>query len=91
MRTNRWRRLAGVGALLSIMLVLASELFVPHPGPFAVRLAILAAALPLWCVLLAVVETMQAKMRILRVPGLLMGGCLLSFVGLATWLLGGTV
>ncbi len=30
-------------------------------------------------------------MRILRVPGLLMGGCLLAFVGLATWLLGASI
>ena len=36
-----------------IMLVLATELFVPHPGPFAARLAVLAGSLPLWCVLLA--------------------------------------
>ncbi len=51
-----------------IMLVLATELFVPHPGPFGAQLAVLAASLPIWCVVLAVIETTQAKMRILRVP-----------------------
>src|SRR4029079_5941907 len=39
-----------------IMLVLATELFVPHPGSFGLRLAILVAALPLWCGALAIVE-----------------------------------
>ena len=51
-----------------IMLVLATELFLPHPGPFAVRLAVLAVSLPVWCAVLAMIETTQAKMRILRVP-----------------------
>ena len=32
------------------------------------QLAVLAASLPVWCVVLAVIETTQAKMRILRVP-----------------------
>ncbi|MBS1881653.1 MAG: NADH-quinone oxidoreductase subunit H [Actinobacteria bacterium] len=74
-----------------IVLVLAAGLFLPHWGGFGAQLAYLAAGLALLCLGLAVCETAQAKMRILRVPGLLMGGCLLAFVGLATWLLGGTV
>jgi len=72
-----------------IMLVLATELFIPHPGPFAARLAILAAALPLLCVLLAVVETLQAKMRILRVPAFLGAGALFCVFGLASWFAAG--
>ncbi len=72
-----------------IMLVLGSELFVPHPGPFAARLGILAASLPVWCVLLAVVETTQAKMRIMRVPLFLGAGGTICLLGLASWFVGG--
>ena len=74
-----------------IMLVLAAELFMPHPGPFAARLAVLAASLPVWCVLLAVVETTQAKMRILRVPVYLGAGAAVCMLGLASWFAGGGV
>ncbi len=72
-----------------IVLVLAAELFLPHWGGFGAQLACLAAGVAALCLALALTETAQAKMRILRVPGLLMGGCLLALVGLATWLLGG--
>jgi formate hydrogenlyase subunit 4 len=67
-----------------IMLVLATELFVPHPHSFALRLAVLAAALPLLCIGLAFVETWQAKLAVLRVPRLLAGGALLALIGFAS-------
>jgi len=73
-----------------IMLVLATELFVPHPGPFLGRLAVLAGSLPLWCALLALCETTQAKMRILRVPLFLGAGGAVCLLGLASWFAGGT-
>jgi formate hydrogenlyase subunit 4 len=72
-----------------IVLVLATELFVPHPGPFAARLAILAVSLPLWCLLLALVESTQAKMRILRVPLFLGAGGAVCLLGLASWFAAG--
>ncbi|MGH2834626.1 MAG: respiratory chain complex I subunit 1 family protein [Solirubrobacteraceae bacterium] len=72
-----------------IMLVLACELFIPHPGPFAARLAVLAAGVLLLTVALAVCETVQAKMRVLRVPLLLASGALLCLLGLASWFAGG--
>jgi formate hydrogenlyase subunit 4 len=72
-----------------IVLVLGAELFLPHWGGFGPQLACLAAGLILLCVALAVTETAQAKMRILRAPALLAGGCLLALVGLASWLAGG--
>jgi formate hydrogenlyase subunit 4 len=72
-----------------IVLVLAAELFLPHWGGFGARLAELAAGLALLCVALAFTEAAQAKMRILRAPGLLAGGCLLALVGLTSWLVGG--
>ena len=71
-----------------IVLVLVAEVAMPHPGPFAAQLAWLAA----WLLALArgagVIETAQAKMRILRVPMLLGGGVALCLLGLASWLLG---
>ncbi len=72
-----------------IVLVLGAELFLPHWGGFAARLACLAAGVALLCAALALTETAQPKMRILRVPGLLAAGCLLALVGLASRLLGG--
>jgi formate hydrogenlyase subunit 4 len=72
-----------------IMVVLATELFVPQPGPFAARLAVLVVSVPVWCGLLAVVETTQAKMRVLRVPLFLAAGGLVCLLGLASWFAGG--
>jgi formate hydrogenlyase subunit 4 len=71
-----------------LVLVLAAELFVPHPAGTVGRLAVLAAALAALCAALAVTETAQAKMRILRVPGLLALGCLVALVGLGAWTVG---
>jgi formate hydrogenlyase subunit 4 len=72
-----------------IVLVLGAELFLPHWGGFGVQMLCLAAGLAILCAALALTETAQAKMRILRVPALLAGTCLLALVGLASWLLGG--
>ncbi len=74
-----------------IVLVLAAGLFLPHWGGFGAQLAATAVGVGLLCVALAVTETAQAKMRILRVPGLLAAGCLLALAGLASWLAGGLV
>jgi formate hydrogenlyase subunit 4 len=72
-----------------IVLVLASELFLPHPGPFAARLGVLLVSLPVWCAVLALVESTQAKMRILRVPLFLGAGGAVCLLGLASWFAGG--
>jgi len=69
-----------------IILVLAAELYLPHWGGFGARLACLVGGIALICVTLAFTETAQAKMRILRAPALLGGGCLLALVGLISWL-----
>lgn len=71
-----------------IVLVVAAELFLPHWGGFGARLGWLAGGLALLCAALAFTETAQAKMRILRAPALLAGGCLLALVGLISWLAG---
>jgi formate hydrogenlyase subunit 4 len=84
-----WRDLAylqwAAAARHWIVLVLAAELFVPQPDSFAARLAVLAVALPALCVLLALVETTQAKMPILRVPLFLGAGGAICMLGLASW------
>jgi formate hydrogenlyase subunit 4 len=72
-----------------IMLVLACELLIPQPGPFLAQLAVLAAGVLGLSVALAVCETVQAKMRVLRVPLLLGFGLALCLLGLASWFAGG--
>ena len=72
-----------------IMLVLACELVIPHPGSFPAQLAVLAGGIALLCVALAVCETVQAKMRILRVPLVITWGMALCLLGLASWFAGG--
>ena len=71
------------------MLVLACELFLPHPASFAGGLLALVVGLPVLCVALAFVESWQAKMRILRVPRLLATGGALCVLGLIAWFAGG--
>lgn len=71
-----------------VVLVLAASLFFPHGGGFAGQLAVLAAALAGLCVALAVCETVQAKMRILRVPALLGLGCAAALVGVGSFVAG---
>ena len=71
-----------------IFLLLAAELYLPHWGGFGVQLACLLAGVAALCAALALTETAQAKMRILRAPALLAGGSLLALVGLVSWLVG---
>jgi formate hydrogenlyase subunit 4 len=72
-----------------IVLVLGCELLVPHPGPFAAQVAVLAGGVLALSAALAVCETVQAKMRVLRVPLLLGFGVALCLLGLASWFAGG--
>jgi formate hydrogenlyase subunit 4 len=71
-----------------VVLVLGAELFLPHWGPFPVRLGLLAAGVAALCGALALVETAQAKMRILRVPVLLGIGCAVALAGAGSWVAG---
>lgn len=71
-----------------VILVLGAELFMPHWGGFATRLGLLAGGLTVLCGTLAIAETAQAKMRILRVPALLGLGCAVALVGIGSWVLG---
>jgi formate hydrogenlyase subunit 4 len=69
-----------------VILVLGAELYLPHWGGFAAGLGLLGAAVAVTCVALALIETAQAKMRILRVPALVGAGCALALAGAALWL-----
>jgi formate hydrogenlyase subunit 4 len=69
-----------------IVLVLAADVYLPHGGPPATRVLGLGGALAVLCAALAAVETAQAKMRILRVPGLLGLGALIALTGAGVWL-----
>jgi formate hydrogenlyase subunit 4 len=65
-----------------VVLVLGASLFVPHTDSFAGQLGLLAAELAALCALLAVTETVQAKMRILRVPALIGLGTVAALAGI---------
>jgi formate hydrogenlyase subunit 4 len=67
-----------------VVLVLAAGLFLPHPSALGPGLVALAAGVVALVAALAVVETWQAKMRLLRVPVLLTAGAGLALLGLVS-------
>jgi formate hydrogenlyase subunit 4 len=69
-----------------LVLVLAAEIFLPHPHSVWGQLALLPLALVVLCGALALVETLSAKMRILLVPRLLGIGALTALMGIVSWL-----
>ena len=69
-----------------VMLVLAAQLFLPHPEGVAAQLLTLPMVLVALCAALALVETVRAKMRILLVPRLLAVGAAVALLGIAAWL-----
>jgi formate hydrogenlyase subunit 4 len=71
-----------------VVLVLAAEIFVPHPPGVWSQLAVLPGVLVVLCAALALVETLVAKMRILLVPRLLAAGAVAALLGIASWLAG---
>jgi len=70
-----------------IVLVLAAELLLPHPGAFGWQLLWLAGWLAAGCVALAVAETLQAKARVLRAPRILAVGVLIGVLGVVAHVL----
>ena len=71
------------------MLVLAAQIFIPHPEGTWQQLALLPVTLTLLCLALALTETLVAKMRILVVPRLLAVGAAVALLGVVTWLVEG--
>lgn len=64
-----------------VVLVLAAGLFLPHPDALGPGLAVVAAWVVALTLVLAVVETLQAKMRLLRVPATTLAGVAVALVG----------
>jgi len=65
-----------------VILVLAAGLFLPHPAGFWPGLGALAAGVAALVAALALIETWHAKMRLLRVPPVLLAGVAVALLGL---------
>jgi len=69
-----------------LVLVLAAQVFLPHPHDVWLQLAVLPVVLVVLCAAFALVETLVAKMRVLLVPRLLAAGTISALLGIASWL-----
>jgi formate hydrogenlyase subunit 4 len=69
-----------------LVLVLAAQVFLPHPTDPWLQLAVLPVVLAALCGALAFTETLVAKMRILLAPRLLGVAALLGLLGVVVWL-----
>lgn len=72
-----------------IVITLAADLLLPHPGSLPAQMAALMGVATMIVIALATLETVQAKMRLLRVPALIGTVTLLCLLGLASWFAGG--
>ena len=70
------------------MLVLAAQIFLPHPASVWWQLALLPLVLAVLCAALALTETLVVKMRVLLVPRLLAAGAVAALLGIAARLAG---
>jgi formate hydrogenlyase subunit 4 len=73
-----------------LMLVLAAQVFLPHPEGTWWQLALLPAWLIVLCAALALTETVVAKSRILIVPRLLGVAAMVALLGVVAWLVEAT-
>jgi formate hydrogenlyase subunit 4 len=78
----------GAAARHWLVLVLAAQVFLPHPSGVWWQLASLPLLLVLLCAALALTETLLAKMRVLLVPRLMLVGAVVALLGIASWLVG---
>jgi formate hydrogenlyase subunit 4 len=69
-----------------LVLVLAAQVFLPHPAGVWWQLAWLPLVLVVLCAALALTETLVAKMRILLVPRVLAIGAGAALLGVVAWL-----
>jgi len=76
----------GAGVRHWIVLVLAAQVFLPHPKGAWWQLALLPAWLIVLCTALALTETIFAKMRVLIVPRVLGAAGAVALLGIVTWL-----
>jgi len=71
-----------------LVLVLAVQVFLPHPQGLWWQLALLPVWLAVLCGALALTETLVVKMRVLLVPRLLAAGAVAALLGIAAHLVG---
>lgn len=71
-----------------LMAALGAALFAPAPEPFPARVAAFVGAILVLSILVAMTETVVAKMRILRIPLLLGAGAAICLIGLASRMMG---
>ena len=76
----------GAAARHWLMLVVAAQVFLPHPRGVWAQLALLPVLLVVLCAGLALTETLIAKLRILLVPRLLAIVAVAALLGVASWL-----
>jgi formate hydrogenlyase subunit 4 len=72
-----------------IVMVLMAGLFLPHPAGASEGLVVVVVWMVALTAVLAIIETVQAKMRLLRVPHLMAAGSAIALLGLASWVVGG--
>jgi len=73
-----------------LVLVLAAQVFLPHAESVWGQLAVLPVVLIALCAVLALTETLTAKMRVLLVPRLVSVGAAAALLGIVTWLVEAT-
>ena len=73
-----------------LVLVLAAQVFLPHPSNPWLELATLPLVLGALCAGLAMTESTVAKVRILIAPRLIGVGAVVALLGIVTWLIGNT-
>jgi formate hydrogenlyase subunit 4 len=78
----------GAAARHWLVLVLAAEVFLPHPRDLWLQLALLPVVLVVLCGALALTETLVAKMRVLLVPRMLAVGAAVALLGIVSRLVG---
>ena len=74
-----------------VVLIVAAGVFLPHPAAIVPGLIVVAAEVVALTAVLALIETAQAKMRLLRVPHLTAVVAALALIGIASWIGGITL
>jgi formate hydrogenlyase subunit 4 len=71
-----------------VVLLLATQIFLPHSANPWLQLTLLPVTLVVLCAALALTETLIVKLRILHVPRMLAVGALVGLLGISARLLG---
>ena len=74
-----------------VVMVVMAGLFLPHPAGASAGLVVVIAWVVALTLVLALVETIQAKMRLLRVPHFVAAVGAIALAGIASWIIGITL